>query len=54
MIYVVVDYYVVSLSFKFHADRCINGRARVVKARAHVLLRLRMFMTRAHAFVHGS
>ena len=42
------------LKFKFHADQCINARAPVVKARAHVLSRLRTFMTCARAFVHGS
>ena len=54
--YVVVYYYLVSLSFKFHEDLCINARARVVnvrahvlsRLRAHVLSRLRAFITRAH------
>ena len=31
--YVVVNYYLVRLSFKFHDHLCINGRARVVNAR---------------------
>ena len=52
--YMVVNYHLVSLSFKFHADWCINARARAVKARAHVLSRLRAFMPRARASVHGS
>ena len=44
--YVVVNYYHVSLSFKFHEDPCINARAQIVNARAHVLLRVRAFTTR--------
>ena len=47
--YMVVNYYLVSLSFKFHEDPCINARARVVNARAHVLLRVRAFTTRLRA-----
>ena len=27
--YVVVNYYIVSLSFKFHGDPCINARAQI-------------------------
>ena len=30
----VVNYYLVNLSFKFHEDPCINARARVVNALA--------------------
>ena len=37
----------------FHEDSCINARVRVVNAHARVLLRVRAFMTCAHAFVHG-
>ena len=33
--YVVVKYYLVTLSFKFHEDLCINARAQ--DARAYVL-----------------
>ena len=51
--YVVVNYYHVSLSFKFHEDPGKNERARVVNARAHVLLRVCAFTTRARAFLHG-
>ena len=36
--YMVVKYYLENLSFKFHEDPCTNARARVVKARVHVLL----------------
>ena len=43
--YVVVNYYLVGLYFKFHKDSCINARARVVNTRAHVLSRLRAFTT---------
>ena len=46
--YVVVNYYLVSLNFKFHEDSCINGHARVVKARAHILSQMHAFTTRAH------
>ena len=35
---VVVNYCLVSLSFKFHEDLYINARARVVNIRAYVLL----------------
>ena len=51
--YVVVNYYLVSLSFEFHDDPCINARARVVNTRVHVLSRVRTFTTRARAFLHG-
>ena len=33
--YVVVNYYLLSLSFKFHGDPCTNARARVIHARTH-------------------
>ena len=52
--YVVVNYYLVSLCFKFREDPCISARARVVNARAHVLSRVRACSTFAHAFFHGS
>ena len=42
------------LSLKLHKDPCINARARVVNARAHVLLRVCTFTTRVRASVHGS
>ena len=53
-IFVVVKYYLVSLSFKFHEDSFINACARVANARAHVLSRVSTFTTRARAFVNGS
>ena len=37
--YVVVNCYLVSLSFIFHEDSCINARSRVVNVHAHVLSR---------------
>ena len=52
--YVVVNYYLVSLCFKFREDPCISARARVVNARAHVLSRVRACTTFARAFFHGS
>ena len=51
--YMVFNYYLVSLSFKFHKDLCINAVARAVNTRAHVLSRVRAFTTCARAFVHG-
>ena len=53
-IYVVVNYYLVSLSFKFYEDPCINAHVPVVNARAHVLLRVRAFTTGARAFMKES
>ena len=53
-IFMVVNYYLVSLSLKFHEDLAINVRARFENARTHVLSLVRAFMTRARAFVHGS
>ena len=52
--YVVVNYYLVSLSFKFFKDICINAHAGVVNVSAHVLSRVRAFTTRARAFEFGS
>ena len=48
--YVVVNYYLVIICIKFHSDSCINARARVVKARAHVLSQLHAFTTRTCEF----
>ena len=45
----VVNYYLVNFSFKFHEDSCTNAHARVVNASAHVLLRVRAFTTRSRA-----
>ena len=50
----VVNYYLVSLSFKFHEDSAINARARVINAHAHVLSRVRTLTTRVRAFLNGS
>ena len=47
--YVVVNYYLVTLSFKFHEDLCIDARTNVVNARAHVLSRVRrLWLVRVH------
>ena len=43
--YMVVNYYLVGLYFKFHEDSWINARAQVVNVRTHVLSRLRAFTT---------
>ena len=47
--YVVVKYYLVSLSFKFHEDPCRNASAWVVNARTRDKTCARMFTTCAHA-----
>ena len=52
--YVVVNIYLVSLSFKFHEDPCINARARAINAHARDLSRVRAFTTRVRAFTNGS
>ena len=41
--YVVVNYYLLSITVKFHEDLCINASTPI----AHVLSRLRVFTTRA-------
>ena len=46
----VVNYYLVNFSFKFHEDPCTNERARVVNVR--VFIASARVMARAHAFVH--
>ena len=53
-IVLVVNYYLVSLSFKFFEDSDINARACVVNALAHVLSRMRTLLTCERAFVNGS
>ena len=52
--YMVFNYDLLNLSFKFYADRGINARAQVVIARTHILSRLRAFMNLARVFVHLS
>ena len=52
--YVVVNYYLVSLSFKFHADPCINVRTGVVNARICDKTCARAFTAHARAFMHES
>ena len=47
--YVVVNYYLGSLSFKFHEDSCIYARARAVNARTKVYRECaRLRLVRAH------
>ena len=53
-LYVVVNHYLVTLSFKFHEDPCTNARARVVNARTRDKTCTRAFMTGVCAFVHES
>ena len=52
--YVVVNYYLLSLSFEFHDDPCINARAKVINVRAHDLSRVRAFSPLMRASMHGS
>ena len=51
--YVVVNYYLVSLSSKFNKNPCTNARAQVVNARTRDKTCARAFTTLACAFVHG-
>ena len=48
--YTVVNYYVLSLTFKFHEDLCTNPRARVVNARTRdkTCARARLQLVCAH------
>ena len=52
--YVVVNFYLVSLSFKFHEDPFVNARARGGNARIRDITCAHAFLTRARAFMHGS
>ena len=52
--YVVVNYYLVSLSFKFHKNPCTNARAQVVNARTRDKTCMRAFTARACVCLHGS
>ena len=50
--YMVVNYYLVSLSSKFHKNRCTNVCAQVVNARPCDKTCARAFTARARAFMH--
>ena len=52
--YMVVNFYLVNLSFKFHEDLFSNARARVLNAHTCDKTCMRVFTTRAWAFVNGS
>ena len=52
--YVVVNYYLVSLSFKYYEDPCLDARTRVANARTREKSCARAFTTQAHAFMHRS
>ena len=52
--YVVVNFYLVSLSLKFHEDPSVNARVRVETVRIRDITCARAFTTRARAFMHGS
>ena len=51
---VIINYYLMSLSFKFHDDPCINKGVRVVNARTRDKSCMHTFTTSVHAFMHGS
>ena len=50
--YIVVNYYLVKFSFKFHEDPWVKVRARVVNARIRNKTCARAFTTRARAFIY--
>ena len=50
--YVVVNYYLVSLNFKFHDDPCLNARVRGVNARTRDKSCAHTFTPRAQTFMH--
>ena len=52
--YVMVNIYLVNLSFKFHKELCINVLTRVVNARIRDITCARAFTTRARESMHGS
>ena len=49
-LYVGVNYYLVSLRFKFHEDPCANARALVINVRIRDKTRMCSFTTCARAF----
>ena len=51
-LYMVINYYLMSVSFKFHEDPCTNARARAVNARTRDKTCACAFTTRARTFVH--
>ena len=53
-IFMVANYYLLSLSFKFHEDPFTNARARVVNVRTRDKTSAHAYTTRAHAFVGKS
>ena len=52
--YVVVNYYLVSICYKFREDPCTNALARVVNVPTCDKKCVRAFTTRAGAFMHES
>ena len=52
--FVVVNFYLVSFSFKFHEDLYLNARARVINAHTRDKTCAHAFTTRAQAFMHES
>ena len=52
--YMVVNYYVENLSFKFYQDPCTNANARVINARNRDKTCTRALTARARAFMHWS
>ena len=52
--YMVVNYYLLTLSVEFHEDPWINARARVVNMHTPILSRVWVFTTCERVFVHVS
>ena len=52
--YMVVNYYLVSLSFKFHKNLCTDARAQVVNARTRDKTCARAFTALTRAFIQES
>ena len=52
--YMVVNYYHVSFTFKFHGYLCTNARARVINAHTRDKTCARAFTTLARVFMHES
>ena len=51
-LYVVVNHYLVTLSFKFHEDPCTNARAQVVNACTRDKMCASAFTTHVRSIVH--
>ena len=52
--YVVVNYYLVSISFKFHKGPCTNAHVQFIKARTRDKTCARLFTIQARTYMHRS